>query len=60
MEYLSTGNAIVDEVSKINFQGDIMPRIWRKTITKENGKPYALARDILSDIVYVSPYLIRL
>ncbi len=52
MGYLSTGNKIVDEVSKINFSGDIMPRIWRKTITKENGKPYALARDILSDFVY--------
>lgn len=47
-----TGNEIVDAVSKINFQGDITPRIWRKTITKANGKPYALARDILSDFVY--------
>lgn len=52
MDYLTTGNTIVDEVSKINFSGDITPRIWRKTITKKNGKPYALARDILSDIVY--------
>ncbi len=52
MEQLTTGNAIVDAVSKINFQGDITPRIWRKTITKANGKPYALARDILSDLVY--------
>ena len=52
MDYLTTGNIIVDEVSKINFSGDITPRIWRKTITKENGKPYALARDILSDFVY--------
>lgn len=52
MGLLTTGNEIVDAVSKINFQGDITPRIWRKTITKANGKPYALARDILSDIVY--------
>lgn len=52
MERLTTGNKIVDAVSKINFQGDITPRIWRKTITKANGKPYALARDILSDLVY--------
>lgn len=52
MGLLTTGNEIVDAVSKINFQGDITPRIWRKTITKANGKPYALDRDILSDIVY--------
>lgn len=52
MGLLTTGNEIVDAVSKINFQGDITPRIWRKTITKANGKPYALARDILSDFVY--------
>lgn len=52
MGQLTTGNKIVDEVSKINFQGDITPRIWRKTITKSNGKPYPLARDILSDLVY--------
>lgn len=52
MPTLSTGNPIVDAVTKINFTGDITPRIWRKTITKENGKPYALARDLLSDFVY--------
>lgn len=52
MGQLTTGNKIVDAVSKINFQGDITPRIWRKTITKANGKPYPLARDILSDLVY--------
>lgn len=49
---MTSGNAIVDAVSRINFSGDITPRIWRKTITKENGKPYPLARDMLSDIVY--------
>lgn len=49
---LSSGNAIVDAITKINFTGDITPRIWRKTITKENGRPYPLARDLLSDFVY--------
>lgn len=52
MGQLSTGNKIVDEVSKINFSGNITPRTWRKTITKENGKPYPLARDILAEFVY--------
>lgn len=52
MGNLTTGNEIVDAVSQINFQGDITPRIWRKTITKSNGKPYPLARDVLSDLVY--------
>lgn len=49
---MTSGNAIVDAVSRINFSGDITPRIWRKTITKKNGKPYPLARDLLSDFVY--------
>ncbi len=52
MGQLSTGNKIVDEVSKINFSGNITPRTWRKTITKENGKPYPLARDLLAEFVY--------
>jgi hypothetical protein len=52
MGYLSSGNAIVDEMGTINISGNIIPSIWYRTITKENGKPYLLAIVILSDIVY--------
>lgn len=47
-----TGHKIVDQISKINFSGNIYPRAWRKTITKANGKPYPLARDLLSEFIY--------
>ena len=47
-----TGNATVDEVGKINIQGNIIPHSWYSTITRENGKPYLTAIVILADIVY--------
>ena len=49
---LSTGNAIVDEVSEMNLTGNIVPSIWFKTMRNESGKPMLLAIEILSDIVY--------
>jgi len=52
MDYLTTGNGIVDEVGTINFTGNIIPQIWYKTILRDNGKPNLLAISILSDIVY--------
>lgn len=52
MEYLTSGNEIVDAMGSINISGNIIPAIWYKTITKENGKPYLLAIVILADIVY--------
>lgn len=48
----STGNAIVDEVSEMNFTGNIVPLTWFKTMTGETGKPMLLAINILSDVVY--------
>lgn len=52
MGYLSSGNSIVDAMGSINISGNIIPAIWYKTITKDNGKPYLLAIVILADIVY--------
>lgn len=52
MGYLSSGNSIVDAMGSINISGNIIPAIWYRTITKDNGKPYLLAIVILSDIVY--------
>ena len=51
MGYLTSGNEIVDAMGSINISGNIIPAIWYKTITKENGKPYLLAIVILADIV---------
>lgn len=52
MGYLTSGNVIVDAMGSINISGNIIPSIWYRTITKENGKPYLLAIVILADIVY--------
>lgn len=49
---LNTGNPIVDEINQIEIKGNIIPAVWYKTITKENGKPHLLAINILADIVY--------
>ena len=52
MGYLTSGNEIVDAMGSINISGNIIPAIWYKTITKENGKPYLLAIVLLANIVY--------
>ena len=52
MGYLTSGNEIVDAMGSINISGNIIPAVWYRTITKENGKPYLLAIVILADIVY--------
>lgn len=52
MGYLTSGNRIVDAMGSVNISGNIIPSIWYRTITKDNGKPYLLAIAILSDIVY--------
>ncbi len=49
---LSTGNPIVDQISEMNFTGNIIPAVWFKTLRGRNGKPMLLAIDILSDILY--------
>lgn len=52
MGYLTSGNRIVDEMGTMNISGNVIPAVWYRTITKDNGKPYLLAIVILSDIVY--------
>lgn len=49
---ISTGNEIVDQVSRMNFSGNIIPETWYKTIVNDKGKTNVLAVLILSDIVY--------
>ena len=48
----STGNDIVDEISKMNFTGNVIPLTWFKTMLGDTGKPMLLAIDLLADIVY--------
>ena len=52
MGYLTSGNIIVDAMGSVNITGNVIPAVWYRTITKENGKPYLLAIVILADIVY--------
>lgn len=48
----TTGNAKVDEVTKLRITGNIVPPIWFQTILTASGKPYLLAILILAEIVY--------
>jgi hypothetical protein len=47
-----TGNALVDAISEINFEGNIIPTSWYKALRLPNGKPDLNAIVILSEIVY--------
>ena len=49
---IDTGSDVVDALGEMNFEGNIIPDNWYKTVTKENGKAYLLAICILSEIVY--------
>ncbi len=49
---ITSGNDIVDEVGGINVTGNVIPHIWYRNITRENGKPYLLAIILLADIRY--------
>lgn len=48
----SSGNDIVDQISKINITGNVTPIIWYQTVCNGNGKPNWVAVNVLSDIVY--------
>ena len=52
MPYITSGNDAVDSMGRINISGNIIPQVWYKTVTKENGKPHLLAITLLADIVY--------
>jgi hypothetical protein len=45
-------NKIVEEISKVNFQGNIIPSVWYKYIKFPSGKADLLGITILSDIIY--------
>jgi len=45
-------NKVVEEISKINFQGNIIPSAWYKYIKFPSGKADLLGITILSDIIY--------
>lgn len=47
-----TGNETVDQLSRLQITGNVIPAAWYRTIRKETGKPYLNAIVILSDIVY--------
>lgn len=49
---LNTRNSIVNQISEINFQGNITPKIWYKNLVNEKGKPNLKAITILSEVVY--------
>lgn len=52
MNAYSTGNSIVDAMISIQLTGNVIPQMWYKTITRDNGKPHLLAITLLADIVY--------
>ena len=52
INYISTGNPIVDAVNKINIQGNCTPETWYRTIKNESGKTNMLAVILLGEIVY--------
>ncbi len=47
-----TENAIVNEIGKINFSGNVIPEVWYKTIVSSSGRANLLAINILAEIVY--------
>lgn len=52
MGYITSGNAAVDSMGKINISGNVIPQMWYRTVIKDNGKPHLLAVTVLADIVY--------
>lgn len=44
-------NKIVEQIGKINFEGNIIPANWYKHITFQSGKPNLNAIIILSEII---------
>ena len=49
---ISTGNPIVDSITKMNITGNITPEVWYKTIVNKNGRPNTTAILLLSEFVY--------
>lgn len=49
---MKTGNPVVDQISEIQIQGNIVPTMWLKNITFTNKKPHLVAIMILAEIFY--------
>ena len=49
---MNTGNRVVDEISKINFSGNVIPQNWFKHIRFDDNKPDTVAIILLADIIY--------
>lgn len=47
-----TGSLTVDQMSRLQISGNVIPVSWYKTIRKPTGKPNLNAIIILADIVY--------
>ena len=47
-----TGNEMVDGVGRLNITGNVIPEMWYRRITYNNGRPCLNAIIILSEIVY--------
>jgi hypothetical protein len=51
---------VVDEISQLHLEGNVIPHSWYKNVTLDNGKPDLNAIVILADIVYwYRPTIIR-
>lgn len=48
----TTGNATVDTVGKMHFEGNTIPHTWYENIRLDSGKPDLIAIIILAEIVY--------
>lgn len=52
MRFFTSGSPIVDQIGEMNIVGNMIPKIWYRTIVNEKGKTQYLAITILADIVY--------
>ncbi|MPL69278.1 hypothetical protein SDC9_15015 [bioreactor metagenome] len=49
---ISTGNNTVDQLTNVQFTGNIIHNQWFRTIKTANGKPDSISIFLLADIVY--------
>lgn len=59
MDYNTATQTVLD-IGNINFEGNVIPAHWYKTITLKNGKADLIGINILSEIVYwYRPQIVR-
>lgn len=49
---MSTGNRVVDLISQLNFEGNVIPNSWYEHIKTESGKTDGIGILLLSEIVF--------